>query len=141
MEGCAVKQTLLIACLFCISCAHTDTGIVRLAEVDAEALKDFSTNPTGTKEVISGVVRLGMEECVLIPDGTNEEWWLEGDGGLPEALKRAHGGSGRYSPYGEYRVKVFGFKSEPGKYGHLGSYDRAFYVLETLEVQLISKWK
>jgi hypothetical protein len=137
-----MKPLLLVACLFIVSCARTDPGIIICpAQHSPDALKNFSVNPTGTKVVVSGVVRLGTEESVLIPDGTNEEWWLEGDGGLPEAVKRAHGGSGRYSPYGEYRVKVFGFKSEPGKYGHLGSYDRAFYVLETLEVQLISKWK
>jgi hypothetical protein len=37
--------------------------------------------------------------------------------------------------------KVFGIKSEPGKYGHLGSYDRAFYVLELLEMKPMTKDK
>jgi hypothetical protein len=103
------------------------------AKTEAE-VAPTSANDTVT-EVVSGIYSWGFEVSDFQPCGLDEKWWVVGL--EPELSSRYRDiTSEAYEPV---YAQLKGNKSELGRYGHLGAYDRQFEVHEILELRVLQK--
>lgn len=118
---------LLIVCLSfgCATTPDAPTHGDRKSEVNLETLGYIRTEATGTW-------KYGFDRSEFVPaDRPKEKWWLKlpsrwWDENKSSALKK------KGVDQDGATVRVSGFLSPTGKFGHLGAYDREF-VADTIE--------
>lgn len=73
------------------------------------------------------------------PEHANERWWLTGDSAVYTALQDAAYGAvpaaERKGRTGRTFVRLRGRITSPGRYGHMGAYEREIEVAEVLDVR------
>lgn len=82
---------------------------------------------------ISGLYRQGFEQSDFYPAKGGGPWWLTYDGDLWSKLEPFVQGSGR-GLAAVVRFEVIGEVSEPGRFGHLGAYERELVVERIVSV-------
>lgn len=135
----------VVVSLTMISCSGRVNGqLVRGdTEVDTVPVKtesssnpdsaDNEADPQDIEEIVSGLYSWGFEVSDLEPCGVDEKWWLVGS--APELLSRYRALISNV--YEQVYARLKGIKSAPGRYGHLGAYDRQFEVHEILELRVL----
>ena len=87
-------------------------------------LLGFVGSISAAENRFSGRYTVGFETSEFIPCGKQERWWLEGNlSALNTKLEK--------KPRGTMQtlfVRLAGTVSSPGRYGHLGRYQRKFTV-------------
>lgn len=83
----------------------------------------------------SGTWDWHFETSSFTTDDGEGPWWLDAEGAAWEQLNAplAQGG-----PYGRVHVVVEGELSAPGRYGHLGAYQRRLHVTRVIEAHRVS---
>lgn len=76
-----------------------------------------------------------FETSSFVTDDGQGPWWLSADGPTWEQVAAPLTQSGR-GPWGRVRLVVEGRLSAPGRYGHLGAYEREFRVTRVIEATL-----
>lgn len=66
-------------------------------------------------------------------------WWLSGEGDVWEQLSAPITRAGN-GPWGRVRLVVEGELSAPGRYGHLGAYERELRVTRVIQAELIEAY-
>lgn len=75
------------------------------------------------------------EVDAFVPCEISERWWVED----PQQLLLPHVTWSDGHVGGEIYVEVQGVVSEPGRYGHLGAYDRILTVREVMRTDALRK--
>jgi len=94
-----------------------------------------SPSPTfsGPPKDYDGTFTYGFEIIAFKPCNSDEVWWLNGDlPPLKELRTRYEALTKKVEPV---HVKLRGLISERGFYGHMGGYQREFYVQAVLDVR------
>lgn len=94
-----------------------------------------SPSPTfsGPPKEYEGSFTYGFEVIAFKPCNSDEVWWLNGEVAALKALRTQYEAlNKRMQPV---HVKLRGLISERGFYGHLGSYQREFYLQAVLDVR------
>ncbi|MDX1429301.1 MAG: hypothetical protein R3282_03390, partial [Rhodothermales bacterium] len=80
----------------------------------------------------TGYISLGFEDSSFLPCSTSEAWWLSwtSEIDLWEEYQRLATG-----PHEGLFAIVRGDRSEKGRFGHLGGYDRVFTVTELVLIR------
>ncbi len=94
-----------------------------------------SPSPTfsGPPQDYEGSFTYGFEIIAFKPCNSDEVWWLNGDiPPLKELRTQYEALNKRMQPV---HVKLRGLTSERGFYGHMGSYQREFYLQAVLDVR------
>ena len=86
------------------------------------------------KDIYEGTVALGFEVSSFRPCGLDESWWIEGSEESAVNISEQYAGITQ-KPYEEVFARLRGLISEKGIYGHLGAYQRSFYVTEVIIVR------
>jgi hypothetical protein len=95
------------------------------------------TSPTATlggePKDYTGTFRYGFEVISFKPCNSDEVWWLNGDAAAMTDLRtRYEALTQKMEPV---HVQLRGLSSERGIYGHMGGYQREFYLQDVLEVR------
>ena len=89
----------------------------------------------GEPQDYAGTFRYGFEVISFEPCNSNEVWWLNGEAAAMTKLRT------RYEALTKTMQPVYvqlrGLISERGFYGHMGGYQREFYLQDVLEVRAI----
>ena len=139
-----MKRFTLCACLALASCATLVSSHPAPPQLPLygtpEQLWPGSTlrGVTGPVEEVSGLYSVGFEENCLVPDGVDEEWWADISTDMCDLYQSMVTDERSFPPFQQVRVRMKGIKSPLGNYGHLGLYDREFYVTEHLEMRPLS---
>ena len=97
------------------------------------------TSQTRNAMRYSGTWDFHFETSSFITDDGRGPWWLSADG-EGEIWRRLtapleEGGS----PWGRVAIVIEGELSEPGRYGHLGAYERELRVTRVISARLIER--
>ena len=85
----------------------------------------------------SGVWDWHFETSSFTTDDGQGPWWLHAEGEAWERINAPFAASGA-GPWGRARLVVEGELSGPGRYGHLGAYQREFRVTRVIEARLVA---
>jgi len=89
----------------------------------------------GEPKDYAGTFRYGFEVISFKPCNSDEVWWLNGDAApMIELRTRYEALTKKMEPI---HVQLRGLSSERGIYGHMGGYQREFYLQDVLEVRAI----
>ncbi len=94
-----------------------------------------SPSPTfsGPPKDYEGSFTYGFEVIAFKPCNSDEVWWLNGEGAALKELRTQYEAlNKRMQPV---HVTLRGLISERGFYGHMGGYQREFYLQAVLEVR------
>lgn len=86
----------------------------------------------------SGVWDFQFETSAFRTDEGRGPYWLSGDGAAWEQLNAPLQARGQ-GPYGRLRVVVEGELSAPGRYGHLGAYERELRVTRVISSEIYAE--
>lgn len=81
-------------------------------------------NNASASAVYVGKYIIGFESSDFIPCGTSEHWWLEGPAEQKITESLASKKEEHFLSYEPIYIKVTGSLSKPGKWGHMGAYNR-----------------
>ena len=83
----------------------------------------------------TGVYAEGIETMTFTVDGTDEHWVATGDAVyvLQGSAPSVYTSSGVRAPF-SVRARIKGVVSPPGRYGHLGMFEREISIIEVVEV-------
>ncbi len=113
--------------------AATLTAIASTRTPTLPPMPTATSAPSGEPKDYAGTFRYGFEVISFEPCNSDEVWWLNGDA-VPMALLRT-----RYEALTKKMEPVYvqlrGLISERGFYGHMGGYQREFYLQDVLEVR------
>ncbi len=91
--------------------------------------------PSGEPKDYAGTFRYGFEVIAFKPCNSDEVWWLNGEGAVMTELRtRYEGLTKKMEPV---YVQLRGLISERGIYGHMGGYQREFYLQDVLDIRAI----
>jgi hypothetical protein len=100
------------------------------------ALAACASAPSGPQRY-SGTWEWHFETSAFTTDDGQGPWWLHAEGStwdqINAPLTRSGGG-----PWGRVHLVVEGELSAPGRYGHMGAYERELRVTRVIEATLIS---
>ena len=117
------------------SVAATLTAIAPTRTATIPPLPSPSPTFSGPPKDYEGSFTYGFEIIAFKPCNSDEVWWLNGDlPPLKELRTRYEALTKKVEPV---HVKLRGLISERGFYGHMGSYQREFYVQAVLDVRAI----
>jgi hypothetical protein len=91
---------------------------------------------TSATQRYSGTWEWHFETNAFVTDSGEGPYWLVGEGSTWEQLGAPFQQTGH--PWGRQHIIVEGWLSEPGRYGHLGAYERELHVTRVIETRLIS---
>lgn len=91
----------------------------------------------GEPQRYSGTWDWHFETSSFTTDGGEGPYWLVGEGEVWSELNAPFQQAGR-GPWGRAHLVVEGELSPPGRYGHLGAYERELRVTRVIEAQLVS---
>ena len=100
---------------------------VFLAGLLGLALAACTTPSSGGSQRFSGTWDWHFETSSFVTDEGRGPYWLAAEGDTWDALNAPLRASGE-GPWGRLHVVVEGELSAPGRYGHLGAYDRKLRV-------------
>jgi hypothetical protein len=87
--------------------------------------------------VYSGELDWHFETSSFVTNDGRGPWWLSADGAVwsdvVAPIQRGGGG-----PWGQVRLTVEAELSAPGRYGHMGAYEREIRVTRVISSELIS---
>lgn len=89
-------------------------------------------------DTISGLYRQGFEQSDFYPDAGGGPWWFTYDGDLWSQIEPFARGQGR-GVAAVVRLEVVGEISGPGRYGHLGAYERELIASQIVSVEAASE--
>ncbi len=96
-----------------------------------------SPTPTfsGPPKEYEGTFTYGFEVIAFKPCNSNEVWWLNGEIAAMRDLRTRYGAlTQKMEPV---HVQLRGLVSERGIYGHMGGYQREFYLQGVVEARAI----
>jgi hypothetical protein len=89
----------------------------------------------GEPKDYTGTFRYGFEVIAFKPCNSDEVWWLNGDAAAMKDLRtRYEALTKKMEPV---HVQLRGLISERGIYGHMGGYQREFYLQDVLDVRVL----
>ena len=111
----------------------------RFLETQVESLFDArlsgheSHHRTAGPRVYSGILTVQYEQFVFTPCHTNLQWWVQAADSTHLASRLTELSSSRY---GSFLVTWTARLSEPGHFGHLGSYPHDIHVLHIGDIRI-----
>jgi hypothetical protein len=85
----------------------------------------------------SGTWDWHFETSAFTTDAGEGPYWLAAEGETWEQLNAPLREAGR-GPWGRVHLVVEGRLGPPGRYGHLGAYERELHVMRVIEARLLS---
>jgi hypothetical protein len=90
---------------------------------------------SGFPKDYAGTFTYGFEVIAFKPCNSDEVWWLNGDGdALLDLRTRYEVLTHKMEPV---HVQLRGLISDRGVYGHMGGYQREFYVQDVIDVRVL----
>lgn len=89
--------------------------------------------------VYSGEWEWRFETSSFAPTDRRGPWWLAGEGDVWDQLSAPIMQAGN-GPWGRVRLVIEGELSAPGRYGHLGAYERELRVTRVIQAELIEAY-
>ncbi len=131
LTGCEAQIT---AHVMATLTASAPTGVPLTPTPTIPPLPTDTPTPSGEPQEYAGSFSYGFEVVAFKPCGTDEVWWVNGE---PAAMTDLRA---RYAALTKTMQPVYvrarGLISERGTYGHLGGYQREFYLQDVLEVRV-----
>ena len=107
-----------------------------LASLLAASLLACATPPAAPQQ-FTGTWEWHFETSSFTSDDGRGPWWLHAEGEAWEQLNAPFANAGA-GPWGAVHVVVEGELSAPGRYGHLGAYERELRVTRVIETRLVA---
>ena len=89
----------------------------------------------GKPQDYAGTFTYGFEVVSFTPCNSTEAWWLNGEAAAMTELRTRYAALTKTMQ--PVYVRLRGLASEHGSYGHMGGYQREFYLQDVLEVRAI----
>ncbi|MGE3143172.1 MAG: hypothetical protein AB7L65_07600 [Hyphomonadaceae bacterium] len=84
----------------------------------------------------SGIYETQFETSSFSPEGGQERWWVSAaDAAAAAQLRAAIAAPAEGPPWGRAAVTLEGVLSAPGRYGHLGAYERSLEVTRVISAR------
>jgi hypothetical protein len=90
-----------------------------------------------SEDGVEGYLSFGFEESAFRPCGIDEQWWVEESSRSIELFETYRDVVGSSQDYVRVYARLIGSRSESGRHGHLGAYDRIFTVSRIVDMRRV----
>ena len=90
-------------------------------------------------KIFEGIYTTAMEHQGFKAKGNKEEWWVDGKVEELNLKSFTPQPDGTLLAEGQAKVKVEGYLSEPGEYGHFGMWKKKITVIKVHKIERLEK--